>query len=38
MLGDTVNTCDEEGCLEVALDGYDHRWLRIVREGEKRLL
>jgi glycosidase len=38
MVGTTVNTCDADGCLTVSLDGYDHRWLRIVRAREKRLL
>nr|WP_297430237.1 alpha-amylase family protein [uncultured Actinotalea sp.] len=38
MVGTTVNTCDADGCLTVTLDGYDHRWLRIVRAREKRLL
>jgi trehalose synthase len=38
MVGTTVDACDEAGCLTVALDGYDHRWLRIVRQREKRLL
>ncbi|WP_225753936.1 alpha-amylase family protein [Actinotalea sp. Marseille-Q4924] len=38
MVGETTNACDEAGCLQVELDGYDHRWLRIVRGQEKRLL
>jgi trehalose synthase len=28
---------DEKGALEVPLDGYGHRWLRVVRSGDKRL-
>jgi trehalose synthase len=28
---------DEKGALEVPLDGYGHRWLRVVRAGDKRL-
>ncbi|MBC7290470.1 MAG: trehalose synthase, partial [Actinotalea sp.] len=38
MIGTTADECDEAGCLRVSLDGYGHRWLRIVRRDEKRLL
>jgi trehalose synthase len=38
LLGDEPHALDDDGHLEVHLEGYDHRWLRIVRPGEKRLL
>ncbi|WP_265522398.1 alpha-amylase family protein [Oerskovia flava] len=28
---------DDEGRLEIALEGYGYRWFRVLREGEKRL-
>ncbi len=27
----------EDGAVEVALDGYGYRWLRLVEEGSRRL-
>jgi trehalose synthase len=38
LLGKDTCVPDDDGRLTVHLEGFDHRWLRIVRAGEKRLL
>jgi trehalose synthase len=37
LVDGTVIEPDEKGAVQVTLDGYGYRWLRILREGEKRL-
>ncbi|KNC18382.1 trehalose synthase [Arthrobacter sp. RIT-PI-e] len=37
LLGDEQVEC-RDGKLEIGLEGYGYRWLRIIRAGEKRLL
>ena len=38
LLGQGAVTCDERGAVEVALDGYGYRWLRVVAPGARRLI
>ncbi|MBO3101004.1 alpha-amylase family protein [Cellulomonas fengjieae] len=38
LLQDGACTVDARGATEVELDGYGYRWLRVVREGDRRLL
>ncbi|KQT01994.1 alpha-amylase family protein [Cellulomonas sp. Leaf395] len=38
LLQDGSCTIDARGATEVELDGYGYRWLRVVREGDRRLL
>ena len=33
-----TTTVGEDGAVELALEGYGHRWLRVVAEGSRRLL
>ncbi|WP_026550924.1 alpha-amylase family protein [Arthrobacter sp. Br18] len=37
LLGDTEPRVSEEGVLELRLQGYDHRWLRIPHADDRRL-
>ncbi|PSL39093.1 trehalose synthase [Labedella gwakjiensis] len=37
LFHDHILLPDEKGRLDVPLDGYGHRWLRVVRPGDKRL-
>lgn len=37
LFAGSVLVPDEKGAIEVPLDGYGHRWLRVVRTGDKRL-
>jgi glycosidase len=38
LLQDGSCTIDARGAVEVELDGYGYRWLRVVRENDRRLL
>jgi len=38
LLQDGGCAVDARGAVEVDLDGYGYRWLRVVREGDRRLL
>jgi hypothetical protein len=37
LLCDGEAVLDAKGRVEMALDGYGFRWLRVVREGDRRL-
>jgi trehalose synthase len=37
VLRDGETCTDEEGRVEISLEGYGYRWLRVVHEGEQRL-
>jgi len=38
LLQDEQHTPDAKGRLEIELDGYGYRWLRVVQPGSRRLL
>ncbi|SEL91852.1 trehalose synthase [Blastococcus sp. DSM 46786] len=38
LLEEGAATVPDDGSVELALDGYGHRWLRVVRPGSRRLL
>jgi len=37
LLGQEDADLDDKGRVELQLEGYDYRWLRVVREGDRRL-
>jgi hypothetical protein len=37
LLGQEDAELDDKGRVELQLEGYDYRWLRVVREGDRRL-
>jgi hypothetical protein len=37
LLAEGVTEPDERGRVELALDGYGYRWLRVARPGSRRL-
>jgi glycosidase len=38
LLQDGTTPVGDDGAVELALDGYGHRWLRVVAEGSRRLV
>ncbi|WP_250445930.1 alpha-amylase family protein [Actinotalea sp. C106] len=38
MLEDRPYQLEDDGRLVIQLDGYDHRWIRVIRSGSKRLV
>jgi glycosidase len=38
LLQDTTTSLSDKGSAELHLDGYGHRWLRVVTEGSRRLV
>ncbi|MGY1720670.1 alpha-amylase family protein [Blastococcus sp. SYSU DS0552] len=38
LLQEGATPVADDGAVELALDGYGHRWLRVVRQGSRRLL